>query len=118
MYVCMNTRTHKLYIHIHVRMYEYTHTSSRIYKTQMHINKHTHTCIHAALHACGNATDLSMESAFRSGAAYIMCPCCVGKLKFSLAGTNTCVVTRICSTTCSNIRNVSRAASLYCYIYD
>lgn len=39
-----------------------------------------------ALHACGNATDMSMESALRSSAAYIMCPCCVGKLKFSIEG--------------------------------
>ena len=39
-----------------------------------------------ALHACGNATDMAIESALLSKAAFIMCPCCVGKLKFSLAG--------------------------------
>ncbi|KAJ1480500.1 methyltransferase domain-containing protein [Baffinella frigidus] len=40
--------------------------------------------VSVALHACGNATDLAMESAFAAKAAYITCPCCVGKLKFSL----------------------------------
>ena len=39
-----------------------------------------------ALHACGNATDMAMEHAVLNNAAYLMCPCCVGKLKFSLAG--------------------------------
>jgi len=35
---------------------------------------------------CGNATDMAMESALINKAAYIMCPCCVGKLKFALEG--------------------------------
>ena len=39
-----------------------------------------------ALHACGNATDHAMLKAISSGAAYVVCPCCVGKLKFSLEG--------------------------------
>ncbi|GIL86907.1 hypothetical protein Vretimale_15552 [Volvox reticuliferus] len=39
-----------------------------------------------ALHACGNATDAAMQLAVRRHAAYIVSPCCVGKLKFSLAG--------------------------------
>ena len=38
------------------------------------------------LHACGNATDFVMLSALKQRAAYILCPCCVGKLKFSTAG--------------------------------
>lgn len=38
------------------------------------------------LHACGNATDYAMLAASQHRAAYVMCPCCVGKLKFSLAG--------------------------------
>eukprot|EP00798_Chlamydomonas_sp_ICE-L_P017841 gene17841-24225_t len=39
-----------------------------------------------ALHACGNATDLAMLLASKHRAAYIVSPCCVGKLKFSLNG--------------------------------
>lgn len=39
-----------------------------------------------ALHACGNATDYAMLKAVTARAAYVMCPCCVGKLKFSLTG--------------------------------
>ncbi|GLC38916.1 hypothetical protein PLESTM_000795600 [Pleodorina starrii] len=39
-----------------------------------------------ALHACGNATDAAMMLAARRRAAYVVSPCCVGKLKFSLAG--------------------------------
>ena len=45
-----------------------------------------HFDVAVGLHACGNATDMAMESAYLNKAAYIMCPCCVGKLKFSLAG--------------------------------
>ncbi|MEW5303398.1 MAG: hypothetical protein WDW36_006096 [Sanguina aurantia] len=40
-----------------------------------------------ALHACGSATDLAMLQAFRHRAAYIVSPCCVGKLKFSVPQT-------------------------------
>ncbi|CAD7702304.1 unnamed protein product [Ostreobium quekettii] len=39
-----------------------------------------------ALHACGNATDHALLQAQRRRAAYIVSPCCVGKLKFSMAG--------------------------------
>ncbi|QDZ21957.1 RRM domain-containing protein [Chloropicon primus] len=39
-----------------------------------------------ALHACGNATDYSMIQCVKNRAAFALCPCCVGKLKFSLAG--------------------------------
>ena len=39
-----------------------------------------------ALHACGNATDFSLMQAIRNRASFAMCPCCVGKLKFSLEG--------------------------------
>ncbi|KXZ44231.1 hypothetical protein GPECTOR_70g461 [Gonium pectorale] len=39
-----------------------------------------------ALHACGNATDAAMLLAVKRRAAYVVSPCCVGKLKFSLAG--------------------------------
>ncbi len=38
------------------------------------------------LHACGSATDSIMEIAFVHQAAYIVSPCCVGKVKFSIAG--------------------------------
>ena len=38
------------------------------------------------LHACGNATDYIQEQALRLGAAYVLSPCCIGKLAFSLAG--------------------------------
>ena len=38
------------------------------------------------MNQCGNATDMAMESALINKAAYIMCPCCVGKLKFALEG--------------------------------
>ncbi len=31
-----------------------------------------------ALHACGPATDLSMEAMLRARAAFVLCPCCVG----------------------------------------
>ncbi|MEW5312554.1 MAG: hypothetical protein WDW38_004181 [Sanguina aurantia] len=39
-----------------------------------------------ALHACGNATDHALLQCVRYRAAYIANPCCVGKLKFSVAG--------------------------------
>ncbi|KAG2433519.1 hypothetical protein HYH02_012637 [Chlamydomonas schloesseri] len=39
-----------------------------------------------ALHACGNATDAALLLAAARRAAYVVSPCCVGKLKFSLAG--------------------------------
>lgn len=38
------------------------------------------------LHACGNATDWIMEMAIKHDAAYIVNPCCLGKLNFSLQG--------------------------------
>lgn len=37
-----------------------------------------------ALHACGNATDLSLVQALRWRAAYVVSPCCVGKLQFAV----------------------------------
>lgn len=39
-----------------------------------------------ALHACGNATDAALLRAEQHRAAYVVSPCCVGKLKFSLQG--------------------------------
>jgi SAM-dependent methyltransferase len=39
-----------------------------------------------ALHACGNCTDYVMLQAVLHRAAYIVCPCCLGKLAFSLSG--------------------------------
>jgi SAM-dependent methyltransferase len=39
-----------------------------------------------ALHACGNATDVAIELAARSGAAFAVSPCCLGKLRFSSQG--------------------------------
>jgi hypothetical protein len=36
-----------------------------------------------ALHACGNATDYCLLQAQRARAAFIVSPCCVGKLQFS-----------------------------------
>ena len=39
-----------------------------------------------ALHACGSATDHALLQAVRQRAAFVVSPCCVGKLKFSLAG--------------------------------
>jgi len=39
-----------------------------------------------ALHACGNATDYAMLRCVSRKAAFALCPCCVGKLKFSLEG--------------------------------
>lgn len=40
--------------------------------------------IAVALHACGVATDYALHKAQVCRAAYIMCPCCIGKLKFGL----------------------------------
>lgn len=37
-------------------------------------------------HACGNATDAALLKAQQNRAAYIVSPCCVGKLKFSMSG--------------------------------
>lgn len=37
-----------------------------------------------ALHACGAASDFSLLQAARARAAFSVCPCCVGKLKFKL----------------------------------
>ena len=39
-----------------------------------------------ALHACGNASDMAILKAIRSQASFILAPCCIGKLKFSLVG--------------------------------
>ena len=39
-----------------------------------------------ALHACGNATDFAIASALRCGAAFLVAPCCTGKLAFSIRG--------------------------------
>ncbi|GAX75443.1 hypothetical protein CEUSTIGMA_g2887.t1 [Chlamydomonas eustigma] len=39
-----------------------------------------------ALHACGNATDVALLKAVKQRAAYMVSPCCVGKLKFSMHG--------------------------------
>ena len=36
-----------------------------------------------ALHACGEATDLALEKCINCKAAYVMAPCCVGKIKHS-----------------------------------
>jgi predicted RNA methylase len=41
-----------------------------------------------ALHACGNATDHALLRCVEQSAAFAVSPCCVGKLKFSLAGGN------------------------------
>ena len=39
-----------------------------------------------SLHGCGNATDYSILQAIHYRAAYLVCPCCIGKLKFSIQG--------------------------------
>ncbi|ETV71929.1 hypothetical protein, variant 1 [Aphanomyces astaci] len=36
-----------------------------------------------ALHACGEATDMVLEKCLESNAAYVLAPCCVGKIKHS-----------------------------------
>jgi hypothetical protein len=38
-----------------------------------------------ALHACGNATDLALLQAQRAQAIFVVSPCCIGKLKYSIA---------------------------------
>jgi hypothetical protein len=38
-----------------------------------------------ALHACGSATDLAMLQAQRARAIFVLSPCCIGKLKYSIA---------------------------------
>lgn len=39
-----------------------------------------------ALHACGNATDHAISRCVAAAADFVVSPCCIGKLKFSLAG--------------------------------
>ena len=39
-----------------------------------------------ALHACGNATDHAILRCVAERASFVVSPCCIGKLKFSLAG--------------------------------
>ena len=39
--------------------------------------------ISLALHACGVATDYALQQAKRCRAAYVVCPCCVGNLKYT-----------------------------------
>lgn len=36
-----------------------------------------------ALHACGEATDMVMQKCLAERAAYVLAPCCVGKIKLS-----------------------------------
>ncbi|DAZ98359.1 TPA: hypothetical protein N0F65_000678 [Lagenidium giganteum] len=36
-----------------------------------------------ALHACGEATDMVMDQCLRAQAAFVLAPCCVGKIKLS-----------------------------------
>jgi hypothetical protein len=36
-----------------------------------------------ALHACGEATDMVMQKCLEERAAYVLAPCCVGKIKLS-----------------------------------
>jgi hypothetical protein len=38
-----------------------------------------------ALHACGSATDLALLQAQRAQAVFVVSPCCIGKLKYSIA---------------------------------
>ncbi|EQC39495.1 hypothetical protein SDRG_02936 [Saprolegnia diclina VS20] len=37
-----------------------------------------------ALHACGEATDMVLDKCLKADAAYVLAPCCVGKIKHSL----------------------------------
>lgn len=39
-----------------------------------------------ALHACGNATDHAILRCVAERASFVVSPCCIGKLKFSIAG--------------------------------
>jgi hypothetical protein len=43
-----------------------------------------HFDVALALHACGVATDYALHKALLCRAAYVVCPCCIGKLKFGL----------------------------------
>ncbi len=36
-----------------------------------------------AFHVCGGATDEAVDKALELGCCFVMCPCCIGKLKFS-----------------------------------
>ena len=44
---------------------------------------HEHFDVGIALHACGEATDIVMEKCIEERAAYVLAPCCVGKIKSS-----------------------------------
>ena len=51
------------------------------------IESYTGACdIALGLHACGNATDFVMAQASLRRAAFAVCPCCLGKLRFGLSG--------------------------------
>lgn len=39
-----------------------------------------------ALHACGNATDDALRRAEQAGAAFVVSPCCAGKMSKSISG--------------------------------
>lgn len=41
-----------------------------------------HFDIGVALHACGEATDVTLRACARVGANFVVCPCCVGKLHY------------------------------------
>jgi SAM-dependent methyltransferase len=42
-----------------------------------------------ATHLCGGATDIAMDKCFRNKAAFLVTPCCLGKIKFHVdTGTN------------------------------
>ena len=47
--------------------------------------KHSHVTS-TDYYSSGNATDYAIEQACRRKATFIMSPCCIGKLKFSIAG--------------------------------
>lgn len=44
---------------------------------------HSHFNVGVALHACGEATDMVMRKCLAERAAYVLAPCCVGKIKSS-----------------------------------
>jgi hypothetical protein len=47
---------------------------------------------------------MAIESALQTNAAFLMCPCCVGKLKFSLAGgSSKSTVPGVCLRACSSL---------------
>ncbi|ETV94786.1 hypothetical protein H310_11741 [Aphanomyces invadans] len=51
-----------------------------------------------ALHACGEATDMVLEKCLESTAAYVLAPCCVGKIKHSaLAYPRSSILTNVLS---------------------